>query len=51
MLDEIVTWQGLLSQGTRRMDEGVAGSGGGVERKSRVAVAGADEGMTRERIT
>ena len=30
----------MLSQGTRRMDEGVAGSGGGVERKGRVAVAG-----------
>ena len=33
--------KGLLSQGTRRMDEGVAGSGGGVERKGRVAVASA----------
>ena len=31
--------KGLLSQGTRRMDEGVAGSGGGVERKGRVGVA------------
>ena len=28
MLDEIVTWQGLLSQGTRRMDEGMAGTRG-----------------------
>ena len=33
--------KGLLSQGTRRMDGGVAGSGGGVERKGRVAVASA----------
>ena len=31
----------MLSQDTRGMDEGVAGSGGGVERKRRVGVAGA----------
>ena len=30
----------MLSQGAGRMDEGVAGNGGGVERKRRVAVAG-----------